>query len=168
MDVLSKANYLKIPPEYRCVTSVYPIWDKIDSPPNNLKLYHLHPNLVGEDKRCDLCYNCDIGLRSGDQAKLYGFCLAKGFDYGDIRRLQNSSEDFKKRFRDLSLGESLALSQNRPYAVMVQVSGTSIQKLQSHYITFPIKSHEEISKSPIFTNGSEYISNRVKISIRIG
>ena len=163
LDALSKAKYLKIRPDFRCVASVYPIWDRVDSPPHGMKFYHLHPNLVATDETCELCYNCENGLESGDYKKLYEFCLAKGHDYGDMRRLQTKSEDWKRLYRDLSLGESSALSRNKPYAVMVQVSGSSIQKLQSHFVTFPMKGFETISTSPIFTNGSDYVSERVKI-----
>ena len=163
LDALSKIKYLSISPELRRVASVYPIWDDTHLPSDGMIFYHLHPNLVAEDKTCDLCYNCHNGLKNGDYAKLYEFCLAKGHDYGDIRRLQSTSEISKRLYRDLSLGESSALSQNKPYAVMVQVSGSSTQKLQSHFVTFPIKGFDTMSKSTIFTNGSDHVSERVKV-----
>ena len=56
LDSLSKKKYLNVSPTFRCICSVYPMWGHDDSPSDDVKFYHLHPNLVAEDETCDSCY----------------------------------------------------------------------------------------------------------------
>jgi hypothetical protein len=161
-----KTDYCKILNKYRCIQSVYPIWTGTNDESFRLQdFFHLHPNLVDTNGRCHLCTNCVVGLKTN---KLYKFCIANGFDYGDLRRLRQSvPENESNLYRDLTVGEGITLSKSRPYAIVIQVSaghGLDINKLSSHFITFPFNGHDEVTNNDVFIgDAANRVLNQVKV-----
>jgi hypothetical protein len=145
-------SYLGKDKEYRKVMGVYPIFD------STIK-YHLHPEYIRipegipndsllENHEACLCLKCHEGINSTPQT-LYKFCLAKGFDYGDIRRLPAHLE-----YRELNTAEKMVTALTTPYSVIIKLAIQHVGnrlKLTSHAITFPSGGVETVSNHAIRT-----------------
>ena len=154
-----RVNYFDTAFTYRPVRSVYPPrCQATDTTDNSPDLYHLHKEFISEttadveDHIATLCYRCHESVRA---RKIPRFSLADSdgaggtFDYGDIRRLTPPGEA-ETLYPPLTIAESMAISLDRPYGVMIQVTqggqGTGRHVLQTHMITFPHSGGDTLSR----------------------
>jgi hypothetical protein len=140
------ALYWAMDPNYRCIQGIYPHQSQAPS-----ILYHLHPQFItipdGQQDNLDnhvacLCLRCHDGLES-QVPYLYKYSLAKGFDYGDIRRLPAEIG-----FRELNMAEKIVTTKSMPYSIILKLAIQHVGqrlKLASHVITFPSGGMEALS-----------------------
>ena len=174
-------DYCSLKGEARYMRSVYPPPTvenvEADLNPQTTTLYYLHPEFVrkpavdvatmGADVQeaplgyhvATLCFNCHEGVRQvqsgAHQRKLHKFCLAEGFDFGDIRRIPN----WKVKYPPLTIAERMVLSTARPYSVVIQQSlvkgATQGYKLASHCITMPFGGVEVLNAQNVAERGRQ-------------